>query len=400
MVGGAILCQFVFLSVSQASVGVLLLPACTDLGWPAWQFTLGPSLSVASGILSGAYVGKYIDRHGPRLPMLLGAVVSGVCLYGIATQSSVWAFWGLYLVCGLAGWNFFGPQIVNPVLTKWFVAKRGWALAVGSIGISFAGMVTPVVMTPLVDTFGWRAGFMALSAFAFLVVPVSFLMRRTPEDHGWAPDGHSTSLSRPHETEQSLTRAEAVRTVSFWLLVIGFGLNTMAMITILVHAIPFVTDAGFSRTAAALAVSFTGIGNLSSKAVWGRALQQIRPKTLVLTAYTSSIVGLICMLYAASTGTQIFLTIGFFLYGFGFGGTIPLSESLWTSYYGRTHIGAIRGLSYPISSIGSSIGPVLVGFWFDYSQSYTSAFVALGIAYAGAGLFVGLSKSPERKVLE
>jgi MFS family permease len=398
MVAGAIICQFVFLSVSQASVGVSLLPACNDLGWPAWQFTLGPSLAVLVGVISGPAVGKYIDRHGPRIPMLVGATVSVLGLYGLSTQATVWSYWMLYSVCGLVGWSFFGPQIVNPVLTKWFVAKRGWALAVGSVGISLGGMVTPIVMIPLVDAFGWRTGYVALSVFALLVIPVSFIMKRTPEDHGWFPDGHTDSLLHSNETERSLTRPEAVRTVSFWLLVFGLGLNTMALITVLVHSIPFVTKSGFSRITAAFAVSFIGIGNLSSKVVWARALQSVQPKILVLAQYASSIVGLICTLHAASTGAQSYMIVGFFLFGFGFGGTIPLSESLWAVYFGRQHIGAIRGISYPISAIGSSIGPVLVGLWFDYSQSYTAAFVALGVAYACAALLVGLSRSPNRNL--
>jgi cyanate permease len=229
-----------------------------------------------------------------------------------------------------------------------------------------------------------------------MVIPVSFIMKRTPEDHGWSPDGHTDSHSSSEEPEPSLTRSEAVRTASFWLLVIGFGLNTMALITVLVHGIPYVTSSEFSRITAAFAVSFIGIGNLSSKVVWGRALQSVHPKILVLAAYTSSITGLVFTLYAGNTGTQSFLTTGFFLFGFGFGGTIPLSESLWAVYFGRQHIGAIRGISYPISAVGSSIGPVLVGLWFDYSQSYTAAFVALCIAYACAALLVGLSRSPNR----
>ena len=198
------------------------------------------------------------------------------------------------------------------------------------------------------------------------------------------------------ESTQSLTRPQAVRTISFWLLVIGFGLNTMALVSILVHAIPFATSSGFTRSVAAIAVSFTGVGNLSSKAVWGKALGSIRPKYLILTAYAVAISGVACTLFAASAGNATILATGFFLYGFGFGGTIPLSESLWAAYFGRKHIGAIRGLSAPISALGTSIGPVLVGFWFDYSQSYTTPFVAIGLAYATAGLFIGISRKPSQ----
>lgn len=389
MVGGAILSQFVFLSVSQASVGVLLLPACTDLGWQAWQFTLGPGLAVAAGVLSGVYVGRYIDRHGPRLPMVVGAAVSCLCLYGVSVQADLLAFWILYFICGVAGWNSFGPFVVNSVLNKWFVANRGWALAIGSVGISLGGAVTPLVMTPLVDAFGWRSGFQALAVFSLIVVPVSFLMRRTPEDHGLSPDGATGTV-----TEGSLTRGEAVRTGSFWLLVVGFGLNSLALTSILVHAIPFGTEAGFSRSVAATAAAFIGVGNLASKPVWGKALRRFSPRALVLWSYASATVGVALMLTASQLALSSVLSAGCFLYGFGFGGTIPLSESVWATYFGRAHIGSIRGIGYPISAVGSSVGPVLTGLWYDHTQSYVPAFIALAAAYVSAGIFVGLSKSP------
>jgi MFS family permease len=395
MVGGGILCQFVFLCISVASVGVLLLPACTDLGWKTWQFTLGSSLSVAAGVFSGIYVGRFIDRHGPRLPMLVGSVVSCVCLYGLSVQTNLLHFWLLYFLCGIAGWNSYGPLVVNAVLNKWFIVNRGWALAIGSVGISLGGVVTPVVLTPLVDMLGWRAGFQILSVFALVVVPVSFLMRRTPEDHGWLPDGSSTTPSG-HEVGTGLTRNEALRTTSFWLLVTGFGLNTLALTTILVHAIPFGTEAGFTRSIAASAAAFTGIGNLTSKPVWARALTSVSPRPLVLCSYASATAGVLSMLWASQGNSQLFLYIGFFLYGFGFGGTIPLSESVWATYFGRDHIGAIRGASYPISAVGSSLGPIGVGYWFDLTYSYFPAFVALGCVYVTAGLFIGLSRAPHK----
>ena len=78
-----------------------------------------------------------------------------------------------------------------------------------------------------------------------------------------------------------------------------------------------------------------------------------------MAAFSTSAVGVICMLWAAMDTTRIVLMVGFFLYGFGFGGTIPLTEFLWATYFGREHIGAIRGISQPVAALGSSFAPVL-----------------------------------------
>ena len=81
------MCQFTFLSVGQVVVGVLLGPMVDEMGWQVWQFTLGASMGTAVGALSGMIAGPILDRKGPRPLLLLGAVVSSLCLWGLAFLS-------------------------------------------------------------------------------------------------------------------------------------------------------------------------------------------------------------------------------------------------------------------------------------------------------------------------
>jgi len=373
IVGSALLCQFAFMSVSQAIVGIFMGPVTAELGWAVWQYTLGPSLAVGMGALSGVYAGPVVDRQGPRRLMLIGALISALCCYGLSRQETLWLYLTFYLIAGLVGWNFFGPLVVNATINKWFIRRRGWALALGSIGISLAGLITPLTMTAIVDSQGWRIGYMVLALFVLvIVVPMALIMRRTPEDHDLVPDGAVANSIADRDNFQpegpSLTRSEALRTQSFWLLVAGFGLNQAALSSVLVHAIPFATAALFTRQNAALALTVNGLGNLLSKAVWGYCLPRIEPRRLVMIAYSTSALGVAAMLWAAYTSEIRYLLIGFFCYGFGFGGTIPLSEYLWATYFGRAHIGAIRGIGQPVSTVGAMLGPILVGLWYDYAQ--------------------------------
>jgi sugar phosphate permease len=389
------------MSVSAAIVGVFLRPVVDDLGWKVWQFTLGSSLAVGAGAISGVLVGNIVDSRGPRPLILIGALVSAVCLFLLSLQSTLIVFWGLYFVAGLIGWNLFSPLVVNATLSKWFVRRRGWALAIGSIGISLAGLITPVAMTTIVDHFGWRTGYVVMAVFTLVVViPIAFVMRRTPEDYGLAPDGDEKTpesggqLASVATEIRSFTRAQAVRTRGFWLLIVGFGLNQAALTSVLVHAIPFATDAGFSRSMAATALAVNGFGNLASKAVWGYGLQRVQPRKLVMAAYSLSSIGVGLMLIAADSGQVPILMIGFLLYGFGFGGTIPLSEFLWARYFGRAHIGAIRGVGYPITIVGTGIAPVLVGLSFDVSLTYQPAFLVIIGAYLSGAALVWISREP------
>ena len=402
IVAGAIVCQSVFMSVGQVVVGVFMQPVTTELGWPVWQYTLGPSLAVGLGALAGIYAGPIVDRRGPRGLMWLGAVVSALCFYGLSQQGQLWIYLTLYIVAGLFGWNLFGPLVINATLVKWFVRKRGWALAIGSVGISLGGLIAPLTITAVVDTYGWRVGYDVLALFVLVtVIPIAFLMRRMPEDYGLAPDGdtagrETTESSRsPLHALPSLTRGEALRTRSFWLLVVGFTFYQAALFSVLVHAIPFATDAAFTRQSAALALTVNGLGNLLSKAVWGYSLQRVEARRLLLVASTVAALGVGFMLAAVAAGSLTLLFVGFFCYGFGFGGTIPLGESLWAAYFGRAHIGAIRGVAQPLTIIGPVFGPILVGLWYDFAQTYQPAFAAIIGVYFVGGLLIWISREPK-----
>ena len=140
IVAGAVLSQFTWMAVGPTVVGVFLKPVVTDLGWQVWQFTLGTSLAAATGALSGIVAGEVVDRHGPRPLMLLGAAATTICFVLLSVQSNLWIFLALYAITGLAGWTLFGPLVVNAAVSKWFVARRGWALALGSIGVEFVSL--------------------------------------------------------------------------------------------------------------------------------------------------------------------------------------------------------------------------------------------------------------------
>ena len=88
------------------------------------------------------------------------------------------------------------------------------------------------------------------------------------------------------------------------------------------------------------------------------------------------------------------LMVGFFCYGFGFGGTIPLSEFTWAGYFGRRYIGAIRGASNPPTLLMQAVSPVLVGVWFDLTGGYHWSFVAIIASFFVAASLIATSKAP------
>lgn len=407
---GAVAGQFAAIGAGGQVAGVFLRPVTRDLGWTAAQFTLGGSASFIMGGVTGFFVGPLIDRRGARPLMLAGAAMCGISLILVSRVTEAWQFIALQALAGGFGFSLIGPLVVNVTLSKWFVQRRGWAISIGSMGISLAGLVMPVTMTRIVDAWGWRNGYVFMGVLIWvIVIPVAFIMRRSPEDYGLLPDGR-TEKSDPTAAEQaqleaqrrdfanSYTRAEARRTRALWFLVVAFGLNQAAMSAMLVHAIPFVTDAGFTRAQASVGLALTGAANLSSKFVWGWTLQRLPVRRLSASAFAASATGVTLIVFAARADLLGLMWFGFFVWGFGFGGTIPIGEFIWARYFGRRYLGSVRGLAVPFTILFGSLGPISIALYFDATSRYGVAFGALAAVYVVGGLLILSSREPSSKI--
>ena len=160
-----------------------------------------------------------------------------------------------------------GNLVVNVTIAKWFVERRGRASGIAAMGVSFAGISITPFAAFLIDEVGWREAWQWLALGAVLVlIPVSFLMRRTPEDHGLYPDGKSAEevaggggARAAADYATSMTRAQALRTRSFYLIVSAFGFGVLSVGVILINAIPYMEDAGYPRTTGALMITVVSI---------------------------------------------------------------------------------------------------------------------------------------------
>ena len=406
ILAGAILAQFTATSTGQMVSGGFLDPLVEELDIKVWQFAAAVSLATAFGAIAVVVIGPLVDNLGPRRLMLAGAAFCAFGLVGLSLQGTIMFFFLFQAISRALGVNLFSGLVINATLIKWFIVRRGWALAIGSAGVSLAGIITPIAMTGIVDNFGWRFGYLALAgAVLAIIIPVALVMRRQPEDMGLLPDGahlsgdsgvaeERTRAALAADDLQTHTRRQAMATPGFWLLALGYGLNTAALGSVVLYAIPFATSVGFARSVAAAGLGINGVGNLTAKAVWGWGLQRYDARRLAGAAFSTSALGVLLMVVAGEAHNTLLLMIGFYLYVFGYGGTIPIGSFLWARYFGRRHIGAIRGVGRPITLVFSTSGPIATGAFFDATGSYVGAFLILALVYLLGAIVVNLSEVP------
>jgi len=392
-----------------STLSIFLKPLTADLGVSRGVFSLLRSGEGLIGAGVAPLVGQLVDRYGGRWLLAIGAVIVGVGYLLLGQVESFTQFVLVRLTFVTLGDAMMGSMVVNIIIAQWFLRRRGRALAFSSMGIGFAKVCMPIVAASLIVWLGWRQTWMVfgLAAVVLGVGPVLAIIRRSPEEMGLFPDGEeptardetrvkSKKLPANQISDQDAvwTRGEVMRTQTFWLLVITFGIASMGVSGLNLHVYPYVTDLGHPPVIAATVMSVIASMQLASPLPWGLLAERMDVRFAAVLRFVIQAIGLGL---AISTTNLFCLYAGFFLYGIGLGGNMVLPEILWANYFGRRSLGTVRGLGILISQALAAAGPPFFGFLYDLTHGYGLSFTIFGCALITSAL-LSLMLRPPRKV--
>ncbi|MDA1036462.1 MAG: hypothetical protein O3B65_06220, partial [Chloroflexi bacterium] len=199
-----------------------------------------------------------------------------------------------------------------------------------------------------------------------VLVPIGLLVRGRPEVVGLVPDGSEPPPDAPGMAARpevvNFTRNEAVRTPTFWFIGGAFALTAFGINAFQAHWIPYFLQLGFSAGVAAAAVSVYGTSNVASRVLWGYLTTRFSiHKLLVIHTVMAGIgVGL-----ALSIQNMPMLFAWAVFHGVFLGSYNYLHTLLTAQYFGRMHIGAIRGTMLPAAAVFRASGPLVLGLLRD-----------------------------------
>lgn len=391
-----------------STMSIFLKPLTADLGVSRGVFSLLRSGEGIIAALIAPLIGTVVDRHGGRWLMVIGTAIVGIGYFVLAHVESFTQFAAIRLTLVTLGDAMMGYMVVNVVIAQWFVRQRGRALAFSSMGVGFAKVCMPVLAAWLILSFGWRHTWFifGILTLLLLVLPALLIIRPSPESMGLRPDGaaepalddaKSKTDWRAGEVgaqEALWSRAEAMRTAAFWLLVLTFGISSMGVTGLNLHVYSYVTDIGYSPVIAATVMSIIASMQLASPLAWGVLAERIGAKLAAMLRFVIQGIGLGV---AILTGDLWFLYAGFLIYGIGLGGNMVLPDMLWADYFGRRSLGKIRGLGLLISHFVAAIGPPFFGFLFDITGGYGLSFALFGAVLAISAVLSLMLRPPRRK---
>lgn len=384
-----------------AGASVLFKPLAAELGLSRAATSIATSISGLGGGILSPITGMLADKFGSKWLILGGTFLLSIGLIWMYFINSAWAYYIAWGVIISSGFNLGLMIAQDKVLTDWFIRKRGLVFGTRFAILGILSAAAVPVISWLVTSYGWRTACLTWAVIMLASIPLSsyFVRRHRPEYYGLLPDGAEydsgaeanidAMVDRGMEyasgfQETEFTFRQALRTPSYWMLVIswcGFGL---LFGPINLHCIPLLTDMGISPGVAAFMMSVMNLVNTPARFVGGILSDRISKEHLHYLMVVSFLLqGFGIVILLLSQGKIAMLYLSLILLGVGSGIFIPLSITIRARYFGRKAYGSIQGTSQLFSVPVTILAPVYAGWVYDVTGSYADAFkVFVGIAAA------------------
>jgi MFS family permease len=345
---------------------VILTPMQAELGFSRGQITLAFSLAILASGLAAVPVGAWIDRHGGRAVMTVGSVLAVGLTAAWAAVDTLVVLYAVWALMGVT-WAMVLYEPAFAVLTQWFRRYRGRALTVVTGFAAFASTIFFPLTTWLVELQGWRGALLTLAVIlAVMTIPLhALVLRRRPEDLGLIVDGQPDDGRQPPVAD--VTARAAVRGPTFWWLALTFALESVVLVGLSVHLIPYLVDVGHGAGFAAAAAGLVGAMKFPARVILGPLADRLPVFVLTGGLFAACAVA-IGILAAAPTvvGALTFAAI----YGSASGALTTARPLLVAALYGRAAYGTISGAMSATGVAARAAAPVGIGFLYDGLGTY------------------------------
>ena len=362
---------------ARTAFSLLFPPILTEFGWDrgvvAGVFSFG---FFVSAFLS-PFVGRLMDRKGPRFVVEIGAILLTI---GLALAPFSREPWQLYLTLGMlvgAGGNFLGYGVQSQFIPNWFVRRRGLAIGIAFSGVGIGSIVLLPWLQHVISRDGWRSACWLLALITLIVVvPLNLLLRRRPQEIGLEPDGDAApdtpaagklarNIVNPAWAATEWTLARALRTAPFWWIALGYGAGLYAWYAVQIHQTKYLTEIGVSANEAAFALGLVSLLGVPGQIIFGHVSDRIGREWVWAIGCAGFVICYLALIALQAGPTPWLLYAMVLAQGFlGYSMTSVLGPIVAEIYEGP-HFGAIFGSVMLAAIGGGAAGPWVTGLLYD-----------------------------------
>lgn len=339
-------------------------------------YTLGTTASAAVMIWAGVLTDKFRVRA-------LGAIVLG--LLALSCLSMSWVTSAALLPFVIFALRFTGQGMISHIavvaMSRWFVATRGRALSIATLGFSVGEALLPLIFVSLLAVYDWRLLWLGAAVIALLGIPLLTKLlseERTPQS--MAEENPSTGMNSLH-----WTRPQVLRHRLFWFMIPALLGPSAFSTAFFFHQVHYADIKGLSHfTLVSLFPLYTFV-SISAMVLTGWALDRFGTARLLPFAQLPMVLAFVTFSYATGV-SGVALGILFFALTVGANSTLP--NAFWAEFFGTKHLGAIKAMATAVMVLGSAIGPGLTGLLIDRGIGLDSQFLGVAVYFLFTSLMM------------
>jgi len=369
------------------------LPVLDELHLSRAAMSLPFSLAKLEAALAGPLVGYLIDRFDIRMMMVIGILMAGGGFIALAYTHSYVSFVLVFMALMGTGFQAGFNQAAMAAVNNWFYTKRSLAMSVLQTGQAIGGVVLTPLVAVAVLTVGWRQAAILSGVVVLLLLPLVWLVRRSPESMGLLPDGE---LSQDAATAGTVCRArrrgrdlvelntrEALKTPAFWLLASFHSLRNIPYGGVTVHLVPLLVWKGVDQSHAAFFVGLMSFSAIIVRPLTGWLGDRWSKQKIGAIGVALGGLGLVVLLESGGALWEMALFVILFAFADGIN---SVTWALVGDCFGRKSFATIRGWIGMIQSFATMPAAVFTGWVYDQTQSYTAALIPFVCLYGLAAV--------------
>lgn len=344
------------------------------------------------------WIGAMADRFGLRKTLAVVTLLFGLSCILMSQVQGPWTLFLGFLAIRTLGQGAFS-LLANNTPDMWFRRNLGFATGIRNLAMPLALLTVPTLTIFWIANYGWQWAyiFSGLAIWIGMFPLLIFLFRDRPEEIGQFPDGELTADGDTHRRGPDpsilvpqLTLHQAFLNRSFWIVVSMMTMWAMIGTAMTFNVVPFMESRGLSETDSNVIFAYLAISMAICQFFGGILADRFKLQYLLFIG-TLGLASSVVLFWSINS------VAGAALYGVAFGVAQGIasagSNSLWARYFGRAHLGRIKGFSMMTIVAGSAVGPLVMTAGYDLFGSYDGVlllFVAMFIIQA----FVCLLATP------
>jgi MFS family permease len=385
--------------------GIFVLPLVEEFGWTRGQVSIAGSFLIIGTAITAPIIGGIVDRFGTRRVSLISMVALAIG-YGVLTQASatIMVFYAAWLALALIGGGTT-PVVWTRTVNVWFDRGRGLALGMALAGSGLAGIFAPVLVSRIIASYGWQAGYLAIGGFIlFISVPlIAWLL----EDRPTKVSAAAANLAQEGAQDQTEDSAEeealpghdlqtALRETAFWKIAIGFFFVSGVIAALIINLIALLVDRGLSTQQAASIASVMGIAVLVGRVAIGYLLDRFAAPALARLLLGICALG--CLALALPDAPLALVVLSVMSLGLAAAAEVDLVAYLSSRFFGMRAYGSIYGWQLTSFYLGAALGPLAAGLAYDQFQSYEPVLYFAAAAMIVSAFVIGTLGKPSFSV--